>query len=102
MEKALQNERRAAPRYPALSEQMVEFNIPSALVYQLKCQDISERGAGIVVKPNSKFLDLIKVDQPLKVKLLSLLVLSPPRASTKSGLPISLNQKMVGSKGTWS
>ena len=71
MEKALQNERRAAPRYPALSEQMVEFNIPSALVYQLKCQDISERGAGIVVKPDSKFLDLIKVDQPLKVKLLS-------------------------------
>ena len=71
MEKALQNERRAAPRYPASSEHMVEFGIPGALIYQLKCQDVSERGAGVIVKPDSKFLDLIKVDQQLKVKLLS-------------------------------
>jgi hypothetical protein len=66
-----QNEKRRAPRYPALSEHTVEFEIPSAPIYQLKCQDVSERGAGVIVKPDSKFLDLIKVDQQLKVKLLS-------------------------------
>ena len=52
-----------APRSLALSEHMVEFNIPSALIYQLKCQDVSERGVGVIVKPDSKFLGFVQVDQ---------------------------------------
>ncbi len=66
-----QNEQRRSPRYPALSEHMVEFDIPSALVYQLKCQDVSQNGVGVIVKPDSKFLTLIQVDQKLRVKILS-------------------------------
>ena len=71
MEKSSQSERRSAPRSPAASEHMVEFGIPGALIYQLKCQDLSEGGAGVIVKSDSKFLDLIKVDHQLKAKLLS-------------------------------
>jgi hypothetical protein len=71
MEKSFQNERRSAPRPPAASEHMVEFGIPGALIYQLKCQYVSEGGAGVIVKSDSEFLDLIKVDKELKVKLLS-------------------------------
>jgi hypothetical protein len=50
---------------------MIEFDIPGALVYQLKLQDISQNGAGIIVRPDSGFLSLIKVDQQFKVKLLA-------------------------------
>jgi hypothetical protein len=64
-------DRRAAPRHPAHTEHMAEFDIPGALVYQLKLQDISQTGAGVIVKPDSKFLDLVQVDQQFKVKLLS-------------------------------
>lgn len=71
MDIANQNERRRAPRYPALSEHMVEFDIPSALVYQLKCQDVSQRGVGVIVKPDSKFLTLVQINQQLRVKILS-------------------------------
>ena len=64
-------DRRTTLRSPALTEHMAEFDIPGALVYQLKLQDISLSGAGVIVRPDSKFLDLVQVDQQFKVKLLS-------------------------------
>ena len=64
-------ERRTVLRTPALTEHMAKFDIPGALVYQLKLQEISLSGSGVIVKPDSNFLDLDQVDQQFKVKLLS-------------------------------
>ena len=64
-------DKRLEKRYPAQPEHMVEFAIIGHPVYQLKLQDISESGAGAIVRPDSKLLTLIQVDQQLKVKLLA-------------------------------
>jgi hypothetical protein len=64
-------ERRVKARHPAMSEHMVEFAFPGTPVYQLKVKDISETGIGVIVRPDSKFLTLIRIGQEMKVKLLS-------------------------------
>jgi hypothetical protein len=64
-------ERRIKPRHPAMSEHMVEFAFPGVPVYQLKAKDISETGIGVIVRPDSKFLNLIQIGQEMNVKLLS-------------------------------
>ena len=64
-------ERRMISRDSASSEHMVEFAFPGVPVYQLKVKDISETGIGVVVRSDSKFLDLIKTGQELDIKLLA-------------------------------
>ena len=64
-------EKRLKPRYPALSEHMVVFAFPNAPLYQLKAKDISETGIGVIVKPDSAFLDLIEIGQETNVELLA-------------------------------
>jgi hypothetical protein len=64
-------EKRLKPRFPALSEHMVVFAFPSAPLYQLKAKDISETGSGVIVKPDSKFLNLIEIGQEMNVELLA-------------------------------
>ncbi|HSM89690.1 MAG TPA: hypothetical protein VLT56_06685 [Desulfobacterales bacterium] len=54
-----------------MSEHMVEFVFPGVPVYQLKAKDISETGVGVIVRPDSKFLNLIQIGQEMNVKLLS-------------------------------
>ena len=68
---SVQKDRRTAIRYPAQPEHMVEFAIAGYPIYQLKLQDVSESGAGAIVRPDSKLLTLIHIDQHLKVKLLA-------------------------------
>lgn len=64
-------ERRAEPRAVQLSNHRVEFKFPGVPVYQLKVRDLSEKGAGVVVKTGSNFLTLIEIGQELNMKLLS-------------------------------
>ncbi|RPJ05389.1 MAG: hypothetical protein EHM37_14820 [Deltaproteobacteria bacterium] len=64
-------EKRITPRHPALSEHMVVFAFPGAPLYQLKAKDISETGIGVIVKPDSKFLNLIEIGQEMNVELLT-------------------------------
>jgi len=64
-------EKRIKPRHPALSEHMVVFSIPGVPLYQLKARDISENGIGVIVKPDSKFLNLIEIGQEMNVELLT-------------------------------
>jgi hypothetical protein len=64
-------EKRIKPRHPALSEHMVVFSFPGAPLYQLKAKDISETGIGVIVKPDSKFLKLIEIEQEMNVELLA-------------------------------
>ena len=66
-----QVERRREKRNYGLSEPMVELKFPSCPTYQLKLKEISPRGAGIIVMPDSKVLGLISVGQELKLRLLS-------------------------------
>jgi hypothetical protein len=64
-------EKRIKPRHPALSEHMVVFSFPGVPLYQLKAKDISENGIGVIVKPDSKFLNLIEIGQEMDVELLA-------------------------------
>jgi hypothetical protein len=64
-------EKRIKPRNPALSEHMVVFSFPGAPLYQLKAKDILETGIGVIVKPDSKFLNLIEIGQEMNVELLT-------------------------------
>lgn len=64
-------ERRAEARAGRLSNHRAEFKFPGVPVYQLKVRDLSEKGAGVVVKAGSNFLTLIEVGQELHMKLLS-------------------------------
>ena len=64
-------ERRATPRRTQLSNHRAEFKFRGVPAYQLKVRDISEKGAGVVVKVGSDFLTLIQIGQEVSMKLLS-------------------------------
>jgi hypothetical protein len=65
------SDRRTLDRAVRLSNHRAEFKFPGVPVYQLKVRDLSEKGAGVVVKAGSNFLTLIAVGQELNMKLLS-------------------------------
>jgi hypothetical protein len=50
---------------------MMEFALPGSPMYQLKIRDISETGAGVIVRPESKFLHLIQLGQELRMRLIA-------------------------------
>lgn len=54
----------------------MEFKLPGSPNYQLKLRDLSETGAGVIVRSESKFLGLVRIGQELRVKLIA------PRGST--------------------
>jgi hypothetical protein len=64
-------ERRIEPRAVQLSNHRAEFKFVGVPIYQLKVRDISGKGAGVVVKAGSHFLNLIEVGQELNMKLIS-------------------------------
>jgi len=55
--------------YP--SNTMLEIKLPGSPLYQLKIRDLSENGVGVIVKPDSPLLRLIKLGQGLNVSLIS-------------------------------
>ncbi len=63
-----------------MSGHMVEFVFTGFPVYQLKAKDISETGIGVIVKPDSKFMTLIKVGQEVSIRLIT-----PPESRHKPG-----------------
>lgn len=64
-------EKRRERRPIALSHHMAEFKFPDAPTYQLKLQDVSPGGAGVIVRPDSKFLSMVTIGQELNLRLLS-------------------------------
>ena len=68
---AASRDQRTENRHPAQPEHMVEFPIKGHPIYQLKLQDVSELGAGAIVRRDSKLLTLIAIGQQLTVKLLT-------------------------------
>jgi hypothetical protein len=63
------SEERRRPRSKDLSNPMVEIKIPGNPIYQLKVRDISDEGVGVLVRPDSKLLNLIDVNHEVSVKL---------------------------------
>jgi hypothetical protein len=64
-------ERRRQRRAISMSQHMAEFKFKDSPTYQLKLQDVSPGGAGIIVRPDSKFLAMVTVGQELNLRLLA-------------------------------
>lgn len=66
----ISKDRRIAQRY-ALTDHMIIFKFSAVPAYQLKLQDVSQTGGGVIVRPDSKLLTLVQIDQELKANLVS-------------------------------
>lgn len=63
-------DRRAKQRSKELLNPMVVVSVSGCPQYQLKVRDLSEKGAGIVVRPDSNFLQMVAVGQEVNVRLI--------------------------------
>jgi hypothetical protein len=63
-------ERRLEPRATNVSNHRAEFKLAGVPVYQLKVRDVSANGVGIIIRADSKFLNMIQIGQELDVKLM--------------------------------
>jgi hypothetical protein len=62
-------DRRLEPRTSEVSSYRAEFKFSGMPIYQLKLRDLSNKGAGIVARADSKFLRMIQIGQELEVRL---------------------------------
>jgi hypothetical protein len=62
-------EERRKARSKDLSNPMVEIKFPGNPIYQLKVRDISDEGVGVLVRPDSKLLNLIEIGHEISIKL---------------------------------
>ena len=63
-------ERRYRSRSTDLSDPLAEIKFSGSPAYMLKVRDLSDKGAGIVVKSDSGLLKMIEIGQELKVRLI--------------------------------
>lgn len=73
-------ERRTWTRRTKLRNYRVEIKLIAQPIYQFKVRDISEKGAGLLVKDDSEFLKLIEVGQVVDADFIS------PTGKMPSGL----------------
>ena len=64
-------ERRARSRRTVLRNYRVEIKLVGAPIYQFRVQDVSSDGAGILIKEDSKFLNMIEVGQIVDADFIS-------------------------------
>jgi hypothetical protein len=64
-------DKRLEPRATKLSNHRAEFKFTGVPVYHLKVRDLSAKGAGIVVRADSNFLEMVQIGQQLDVNLIS-------------------------------
>ena len=64
-------ERRARSRRTDLRNYRIEIKLIGAPIYQFRVQDVSSDGAGILIKEDSKFLNLIEVGQIVDADFIS-------------------------------
>jgi hypothetical protein len=62
-------ERRYGRRSMELSNPMAEIKFSGSPVYMLKIRDLSDKGAGVIVKSDSSFMKMIEIGQELNVRL---------------------------------
>ena len=73
-------ERRNEPRSSNLRNYRVEIKLVGEPIYQFRVTDVSTKGAGLLIKDDSLFLKLIKVDQIIDVNFIS------PKGSNPKGI----------------
>ena len=64
-------ERRAKHRRTQLRNYRVEIKLIGAPIYQFRVRDVSSDGAGILIKEDSKFLNLIEIGQIVDADFIS-------------------------------
>lgn len=75
----ISSDRRSETRSTRLRNYRIEIKFVGEPVYQFRVREISSNGAGILVKDDSGFLDLIEVGQVMQVNFIS------PRGSKPAG-----------------
>jgi hypothetical protein len=73
-------ERRAWTRRTQLRNYRVEIKLIAQPIYQFRVRDVSQKGAGLLVKDDSEFLNLIEVGQVVDADFIS------PTGKMPSGL----------------
>ena len=71
--------KRAEPRRTRLRNHRIEIKLIGEPIYQFRVMDISSKGAGILIKEDSKFLNIIEVNQTIDVDFIS------PKGAAPSG-----------------
>jgi hypothetical protein len=72
--------KRAEPRSANLKNYRIEIKLVGEPIYQFRVINVSTKGAGILIKDNSAFLDMIEVGQIVDVNFIS------PESSNPSGM----------------
>ena len=72
--------KRAEPRSATLRNYRIEIKLVGEPVYQFRVINVSTKGAGILIKDDSAFLNLIEVGQIVDVDFIS------PEGSSPSGM----------------
>ena len=75
----IQNEKRSEPRRAKLRNYRIEIKLVGHPIYQFRVIDVTTLGAGILIKDNSSFLNLIENGQVIEVNFIS------PQAEEPSG-----------------
>jgi len=75
----ISKEKRVEPRRTQLRNHRVEIKLVGEPIYQFRVTDVSSKGAGILIKEDSDFLNLISLDQTIDVDFIS------PKGSAPSG-----------------
>ena len=73
-------ENRSEPRFSALKNFRVEIKLVGEPIYQFKAVDVSNKGAGLLIKDDSDFLSMINPGQFVEANFIS------PKGSNPSGL----------------
>jgi len=72
-------ENRTEPRRAKLRNHRIEIQFVGEPIYQFRVVDVTSKGAGILIKADSVFLNMIEKDQIIEVNLIS------PQGTNPSG-----------------
>ena len=75
-----QNEKRSEPRRAKLRNYRIEIKLVGHPIYQFRVIDVTTLGAGILIKDNSSFLNLIEKGQVIEADFIS------PQGEEPSGI----------------
>ena len=73
-------DKRFQPRRARLRNHRIEIKFVGHPIYQFRVVDVTANGAGILIKANSAFLDMIEKDQMIDVHFIS------PQGTNPSGM----------------
>ena len=77
---SIREEKRVEPRATRFQNYRIEIKLIGTPIYQFKVNDVSIKGAGLLVSENSAFLKMIEVGQTIDANFIS------PHGSNPSGM----------------